>query len=317
VSPPSRPPGERVHATVLGNALVDEIVTGEGRFAHPGGAGLNLGAGLATLGAQVTLVAAVAPDCAGRMLRATLDRYRIALAPQPGPEVTARAIIHLERAEPHYEFSQRAYLAFSFDRELGELVQGSAVTVVNAFNYESPAQVAGLRRLLLRAPGWRVIDPNLRPGLIVDPQLLARQIESLLQVTDILKVSDEDLGLLGGPGDRYSVDRLLRGGAAVVFLTKGARGAEVHTARGDHLAAPAGRCDAIVDTVGAGDSALSAFVMSALGESMGRGGDGGRRPPLAGLTWPVHLEAAMRAAAVSCGQRGGPARLPVAHPGCG
>jgi len=98
--------------------------------------------------------------------------------------------------------------------------------------------------------------PNVRPGLIRRLDLLITNLKSLLEVTDILKVSDEDLGVLGGSQGTYPVERLFGSGAQVIFLTKGAQGGEILTAAGSRFEAPAGVASAeIVDTLGAGDAA--------------------------------------------------------------
>jgi fructokinase len=226
---------------------------------------------------------------------------------EEAPAVTVRAVVHLEGSQPSYESGGRAYLSFAFSQEAARAVANSDAVVVNAFNYEDRAQVGSLRALFGGAHPWRVLDPNVRPGLIRRLDLLTTNLESLLKVTDILKVSDEDLGVLGGSQGMYPVDRLFGSGAQVVFLTKGAEGGEILTAAGCRFEAPAAVASAeIVDTVGAGDAALAGLVQSALSEGAEDAGCVGHRRDLAELDWQVHLAVAMEAAADACRQRGGP-----------
>jgi fructokinase len=291
----------------MGNALVDEIVTLQSRFARLGGAGLNVAMLLSMRGVEVSLVAAVAGDELGMAMRGALSSAGVHLVEEEAPAATVRAVVHLESSQPRYEFGRRAYLSFAFSQEAAGAVASSDAVVVNAFNYEDPAQAGSLRALLGGGHGWRVLDPNVRPGLIRRLDLLTANLESLLKVTDILKVSDEDLGVLGGSQGMYPVDRLFASGAQVVFLTKGAQGGEILTAAGRRFEAPAMVASTeMVDTVGAGDAALAGLVLSALSEGAEDARCRGCRCDLADLDWQVHLAVAMEAAADACRQRGGP-----------
>ena len=293
---------------MIGNALVDEIVTSRGRFARLGGAGLNVAMLLGMGGVDASLVAAVAGDEIGMAMRSALSGSGVHLVEEEAPAVTARAVVHLEGSQPSYEFGGRAYLSFAFSEEAARAVANSDAVVVNAFNYEDRAQARSLRALLGGGHPWRVLDPNVRPGLIRRLDLLITNLKSLLEVTDILKVSDEDLGVLGGSQGTYPVERLFGSGAQVIFLTKGAQGGEILTAAGSRFEAPAMVASAdIVDTLGAGDASLAGLLVSALSEGTEDAGCVGRRRDLAELDWQVHLGVAMAAAADACRQRGGPA----------
>ena len=293
---------------MIGNALVDEIVTSRGRFARLGGAGLNVAMLLGMGGVDASLVAAVAGDEIGMAMRSALSGSGVHLVEEEAPAVTARAVVHLEGSQPSYEFGGRAYRSFAFSQEAARAVASSDAVVVNAFNYEDAAQASSLRALLGGGHPWRVLDPNVRPGLIRRLDLLITNLKSLLEVTDILKVSDEDLGVLGGSQGTYPVERLFGSGAQVIFLTKGAQGGEILTAAGSRFEAPAGVASAeIVDTLGAGDASLAGLLVSALAEGTEDAGCVGHRRDLAELDWQVHLAVAMEAAADACRQRGGPA----------
>ena len=79
---------------------------------------------------------------------------------------------------------------------------------------------------------------------------------------DIVKLSDEDLHWLIGPGDSHDHARaLLDVGPSLVCVTEGARGATGHTRAGYvHVPAPP---VTVADTVGAGDT-FNAGVLAAL-----------------------------------------------------
>ena len=122
----------------------------------------------------------------------------------------------------------------------------------------------------------------------------------MLPRTDVLKLSDEDLGLLYpgvAPAD-FAADCLSKG-AGLVALTRGSRGAIAWHA--------GGVCDvppeqvSVVDTVGAGDT-FQAALLTRLEELGALSHDGVR-----GMRAKVLLDAmrfASQAAAITCSRRG-------------
>jgi fructokinase len=84
-----------------------------------------------------------------------------------------------------------------------------------------------------------MIDPNIRPGFIAGKEAEYRaRIERMIARADIVKLSDEDLHWLEGPGDLTALARgILAKGPKVVFITEGARGARAVTATQDRFVA--------------------------------------------------------------------------------
>jgi fructokinase len=120
--------------------------------------------------------------------------------------------------------------------------------------------------LMLRAAGsgGRVvmIDPNIRPGFIRNEAAYRARLDRMLVAADIVKLSDEDLRWLAGPGDiTAQVQAILARGPRLVVITEGARGATGHT-RGHHVFVPAPSVT-VADTVGAGDT-FNAGLLAAL-----------------------------------------------------
>lgn len=289
---------------MVGNVLIDVLITRDGQFPRLGGAGLNVAVLLARGGARTALVAALADDDAGRAVRRLTRQTGIELIEDGQMPATARAIVHLESAVPSYEFDLPAYPAFGFARQVVRSVSESDLVVVNAFDFSDDSQVRSLRQVLDACRGWRVIDPNIRPALLPQPRAAARSLRQLLPAVDILKVSQEDLGFLGEKAGSTG-QAFLRDGLPVLFLTRGPLGAVLRTAAGLRFRAPSRVHPAeIVDTVGAGDASLAAILLGAIAE---RPYGPGSREALDGLSWGSHLELAMDAAAVACRHRGGPA----------
>jgi fructokinase len=122
-----------------------------------------------------------------------------------------------------------------------------------------------LVELVGRESGGRLImlDPNVRPGLISDPEYRAR-LESVIPLSTIVKASVADLGWLYGELDYGSAaERMLGLGVRLVIVTLGAEGAFAAAAgMRVHVAAPPVE---VVDTIGAGD-VFGAAVLARLHE---------------------------------------------------
>jgi fructokinase len=104
-----------------------------------------------------------------------------------------------------------------------------------------------------------VVDPNCRPWVIDAPDVYRARLEHLLQMSDLVKVSEEDLAWLD-PGQPAcdAARALLDYGPKVVLLTRGPAGATIVTP-GAKIVVPAVPVD-VVDTIGAGDAFSGGFL---------------------------------------------------------
>ena len=106
------------------------------------------------------------------------------------------------------------------------------------------------------------LDPNIRPTLVNGESEYRARLERMLALSDIIKISKEDLDWLA-PGTRFEdvAQRWLSAGAGIVILTDGEAGSRCLTNSLDvHMAAfPV----EMVDTVGAGDT-FNAGVLAGL-----------------------------------------------------
>jgi fructokinase len=148
-------------------------------------------------------------------------------------------------------------------------------------------------------------DPNVRPSLIADPGLARERIEHLIERSDIVKVSDEDLRWINPnhPPERTARAWLALGPATVV-VTMGEHGSLAFCAAGE--ARVGARPVRVVDTVGAGD----AFMVGLL-DSLWEQGllSGGQRAALRRIGLDA-LSAALQAGALA-------AALTIARAGAG
>lgn len=279
------------HLVVVGDALVD-IVDGE---QLPGGAALNVAVGVARLGSRVQLVAMVADDEPGRVLRAHCATYGVELISTPAPLGSATATATRVGGSMHYEFNEAARRRFIDLDPVQGLLDDADLVVASCLAFEHPEQVAPL--LAIHEPSKRlVLDPNPRPGYLPDAAATARFAAAVDRVGSrarLVKLGDEDSALLWGEDVHASARRLLAAGAATVLVTEGPGGATAYTPTARIHAPVTPMAAPIVDTIGAGDATI-ATVAAALADA--EVGDD---------LWPDVLDDAMRVAAATCRVAGG------------
>ena len=102
-------------------------------------------------------------------------------------------------------------------------------------------------------------DPNYRKMLWKDEETAIKGMRSILSYVDIIKISDEEIHLLtdtNNPQD--AAKELMDKGIDCVIVTLGSKGAYIATRDADVLSpCPEGK---VVDTTGAGDSFMGAFL---------------------------------------------------------
>jgi fructokinase len=120
--------------------------------------------------------------------------------------------------------------------------------------------------MLLRNANDRLImvDPNIRANFIADEVQYRARLGKILQHTDILKVSDEDLDWINpsNTGMETKVAQIIEQGPKLILVTLGADGVMAFTRNGlvSKAVSPSVQ---VMDTVGAGD-AFNAGVLTYL-----------------------------------------------------
>lgn len=255
-----------------GEALIDMLprtsTEGEPCFApHAGGAVFNTAVALGRLAAPAGFFSGVSTDMLGEILADTLTASQVDirfLARSDRP--TTVAFVKLVNGQATYAFydENTAGRMLSPD-QLPDLPADVTVLFFGGISLVNDPAASTYETLQARESTARVtmIDPNIRPGFIAGKEAPYRaRIERMIGRADIVKLSDEDLHWLAGPGDLVALARgIIAQGPKLVFITEGAEGARAVSATQNRFVA-ATRV-AVADTVGAGDT-FNAGALAAL-----------------------------------------------------
>jgi fructokinase len=259
---------------VIGEALVDAVTTpGGATEEHVGGSPANVAFGLAALEHPVDLATWIATDERGRRIEQVCRERGVALtAGSQGAPFTSVAYATLD-------LTGAATYVFDLEWQVASVPGLTAYGHVHTGSIAAVLEPGGgqVREILAVARGLGATvsyDPNARPALMGLPEQARRTIEESIRLSDLVKVSDEDIAWLC-PGEPE--DDVLRAwgelGPAVVVMTRGGEGAVVRVTRtGEQQALPAPRVD-VVDTVGAGDSFMAGLVSGLLDDGLLGGAD--------------------------------------------
>ena len=246
---------------VIGEALVDLVGQRGSRtfVAHPGGSPANVALGLGRLGDPVTLVTHLGQDPFGDMIAGHLQDSGVQVDARSGAGAkTSLAVATLAAGIATYDFR--------IEWDIGDLdpvpVETRCLHTGSLATVLEPGRTQ-VEDLLAREHERRRVtisyDPNVRPALLGTPEETQPGIERLVALSDVVKVSDEDLHwLYPGRLDEDVARDWLGLGPALVIVTRGGQGVFAVTA-GLELRRPATPID-LVDTVGAGDSFTSGLL---------------------------------------------------------
>jgi fructokinase len=245
---------------VIGEALVDLVGQRGSRMlvAHPGGSPANVALGLGRLGNPVTLMTHLGRDAFGEMISAHLGASGVRVEGADADSSTSLAVATLAAGIATYDFRIEWDIGDlePLPVETRSLHTGSLATVLE------PGRTDVQKLLEHEHQRGRVTisyDPNVRPALLGSPERARPDIEGLVALSDVVKVSDEDLEWLYPDREDEDVAREWLGmGPAVVIVTRGGKGVFAVTNELE-VQRPATPVD-LVDTVGAGDSFTSGLL---------------------------------------------------------
>ncbi|OBI50391.1 carbohydrate kinase [Mycobacterium sp. E787] len=282
-------------ALVIGEALIDVIDHVE----HIGGSPLNVAVGLARLGRGVDFLTHIGDDERGRRIA---DYVKAS-----GAQLVAGSISAERTPTAVAKIGADGSVSYAFDLDwrlsgTPEVAPPLLMHTGSIAAVREPGCLAAAALLDTYRPSATVsFDPNVRPSLIDDREAALDRIARLVERSDIVKASDEDLSWIDPDHEpEWTARSWLASGPALVVVTMGDRGAVAFCSAG--RVRVAARPVPVVDTVGAGD-AFMVGLLDGLWGSLGAG----RRAALRAIgldALTAALEAAGLVSALTVGRAG-------------
>jgi fructokinase len=244
-----------------GEALIDMLprtsTAGEPAFSpYSGGAVFNTAIALGRLGAPAGFLSGLSTDLFGQQLMADLAASNVdtSLAVRSDRHTTL-AFVKLTDGKAEYAFFDEG----TAGRMLAEADLPDIPASVTALHFGAISLIpepcgSAYESLMRRVAGGPIVsfDPNIRPNFIPDRERHLARMRRMLGMSDIVKVSDEDLAWFGEGDFNTVAPRWLSEGPKLVVMTRGGEGAVALAACG-RVEVPAIRVT-VADTVGAGDT---------------------------------------------------------------
>jgi fructokinase len=261
------PPGQILDVVVIGEALIDVVTTPEGKTEHPGGSPANVAYGLARLGVPTGLLTSIGTDRRGDALEEHLAGAGVTLLPG------ARSLERTSTATATIARDGSANYAFDITWDVEPLdparIPPRVVHTGSIASFLSPG-AGNVKATLqeLRSECIITYDPNIRPALLGTHAEALHAFEELVHLSTVVKLSDEDAEwLYPKKALEETATHILGLGADLAVITKGSSGSLLATPAAS-LSIPAAKTP-VVDTIGAGDSYMSALILGLLTRGTG------------------------------------------------
>ena len=259
----------------IGEALIDFIPHEKGRALNdvenflrvPGGAPLNVAAAVAKLGGKSQMLTKLGQDGFGDAILNEVkplgvDVSRISRTNEAN---TALAFVSLrENGERDFSFYRNPSADMLLSAEeicLEDFNEKDILHFCSVSLIDAPIKEAHRRAIeIAKEKGCLIsFDPNVRLPLWKNPEDCRKAILEFLPLSNIVKISDEELEFITGIKDeKEALDFLLTGDVKVIIYTKGTNGAEFIT-KERVIFSPSFKVSA-QDTTGAGDSFIGSLL---------------------------------------------------------
>lgn len=296
---------------VIGEALVDEVTElNGGQKRIFGGSPANTALALSRLGIKSFFKGRISKDETGQQIKSYLLNSGVDLT--PSLEVLDRALIIQAKLQTdgaaHYfadltgcsDFGwQDAELLAPLPSEVEVIHLGSLAAAIEPGADAIERWICQIKAEKLAAISF---DPNIRPNLVTDAQSLKNRVERIVALSDIVKLSHEDLAWLDQEKSSQEVaHRWLALGAGAVIVTKAQDGAILYLDQKTEFVFPAKKIN-LVDTIGAGDTFTAAILTQLLENNLL--GRQGLSTDINNEVWIKFLDNSLATAAITCSRAG-------------
>lgn len=259
--------------TALGEILIDFTwqglnEDGQALFAqNPGGAPANVLVAARKLGDQTAFIGKVGNDMHGLFLKEVLEQQDIAtdnVIVDDNYFTTLAFVSHTPDGERTFSFARKPGADTQLEEgELKmEIVEHTHIFHVGSLSLTAePARSTTFSAIKAAKAAGSIIsyDPNYRGSLWPSKEVAMEHMRSLIPYADVMKISDEETGLLTGIEDvEGAAKALCDQGVKVAVVTVGKDGAYVYSKDGGQVVP--GFVSKVADTNGAGDSFWGGFL---------------------------------------------------------
>ena len=263
--------------TTFGEILIDftwQGVNEDGQtlFAqNPGGAPANVAVAVAKLGGHTAFIGKAGKDMQGEFLKSVLEKENVETEGMLLDEkyFTTLAFVNIdENGERTFSFARKPGADTQLKKEELDqtLISGCRIFHFGSLSLtDEPAESATIEAVkMAKAAGVLIsYDPNYRPSLWKSKEYAVKKMRSVIELVDVMKVSDEESTLLTeAKSYEQAADQLLAMGPKLVAITLGEQGVLMATKSRKEII-KAFQTNA-VDTTGAGDSFWGGVLCSIL-----------------------------------------------------
>lgn len=253
----------------IGEMVIDFIPGSEpaSYIRKAGGAPANVAIAMAKNGLEAGMCCSVGEDAFGSFLMETLRENHVrVLKPQPCAEaITTMAFVTLDAdGDRSFTFARKPgadMMLTEADVKEADVEEAVIVHAGSCSLSASPEAEATVRALRLGREKGKLVsfDVNYRNVMWNDDQAAcAAKVFEILPYVDILKISEEEVEMMGGEAHLFQL--MEQYGLTLVVETLGSRGARCFF-QGETIEAP-GRKAVCVDATGAGDAFWGGFLSS-------------------------------------------------------
>ena len=225
---------EKVDIVALGELLIDFTEAGHSQGGrklfeqNPGGAPANLLTVASHFGYRTSFIGKVGNDMHGKFLKKTLQTEGIntdAIVEDPDYFTTLAFVEIGENGERNFSFARKPGADTQLKKEELDqtLISGCRIFHFGSLSLtDEPAESTTIEAVkMAKAAGVLIsYDPNYRPSLWKSKEYAVKKMKSVVELVDVMKVSDEESILLtGAKSYEQAAEEILAMGPKLVAIT--------------------------------------------------------------------------------------------------